>query len=342
MIRGKERGAVNLIVVVLMLLVVGAGIVLAAGMVSTSVGDAVLEDDSTAALYLAESGLEAAVGNYNASGTCSNVGVGTAANVTFGRGTYTIQSAAVVSGLCRVVVSGAIGNVVRTIQADVAPTTTVGFDRVTQDTDNNNATLTHTTAGTNRLLLVLLARRTATSPPALNTVTYAGIPLQLAGVRLRTVGGANVRTEIWFLPNPALGANTLQIQNANRMVIHAGSFTGVDQTNPLRTALTTCSDGNSNTAQVDIDLTGGRNGSWVVDSVAVEPGATLAPAAGQVGISAESTGGGGGHITGGASYRIVPTAGAISMEWTFASRDWAQCGVVVQPALGGIVNWTEL
>lgn len=341
MIRGKEksRGAVNLIVVVLMLLVVGAGIALAASMVSTSVGDAVLEDDSTAALYLAESGLEAAVGNFNASGTCSNVGVGTAANVAFGRGTYTIQSAVVSGALCRIVVLGAIGNVVRTIQADVAFRTTVAFSSVTQDTDNNNAALTHSTAGTNRLLVVLLGRRTTTSMPAANSVTYAGVPLQLAGVRLRTAGGANVRTEIWFLANPALGANTLQILNADRMVIHAASFTGVDQVTPLMAAAP-CNDNAGTTARVDITTV--RDGSWLVDSVTIPAGSALTAAAGQVGISTETTGGGGAHVAGGASYRIVPTAGNAFMQWTFTSRGWAHCGAAVQPWQARIVNWTEL
>jgi len=339
MIRGKERGAVNLIVVVLMLLVVGAGIALAASMVTTSVGDAVLEDDSTAALYLAESGLEAAVGNYNASGTCSNVGVGTAANVAFGRGTYTIQSAAAVGGLCRIVVVGAIGDVVRTIQADVSPRTALAFNTVSQGTDNNDVSLAHSTAGTNRLLLVLVARRINTSPPAANSVTYAGVPLQLAAVRLRTVGGANVRSEIWYRANPALGANTVQIQNSSRIVVHAASFTGVDQASPLSLAATTCNDGNSNTAQ--INMTTERNNSWLVDSVATEPGGGLSFAFGQLGISAQ-TGGGGGHVAGGASYRIVPTAGPSFMRWTFSSRDWAQCGVAIQPSQGRIVNWTEL
>lgn len=341
MMRGRKQsgGAVNLIVVVLMLMVVGAGIALAASMVSTSIGDAVLEDDSTAALYLAESGVEAAVANYSASGACTNVGVGVTANVAFGRGTYTIQSATTAGALCRIVVLGAIGNVVRTIQADVSPRTTVGFDRVSQDTDNNNVALTHSTAGTDRLLLVLVARRISTSPPADNSVTYAGVPLELAAVRLRTVGGANVRSEIWFLPNPALGANTLQIQNANRIVVHAASFTGVDQASPLAVSATTCNDGNSGTAQ--INMTTVRNNSWLIDSVATEPGGGLSFAFGQLGISTQSAGGPN-AVAGGASYRIVATAGASFMRWTFSTRDWAHCGIAVQPYQSRIVNWTEL
>lgn len=341
MMRGKnQRGAVNLIVVVLMLLVVGAGIALAASMVTTSVGDAVLEDDSGAALYLAESGLEAAVGNYNATGTCSNAGVGTVANVAFGRGAYTIQSAAVVGALCRIVVLGAIGNVVRTIQADVAPSTTVGINLpTTQATSNNNVAVAHSSTGTDRLLLVAIARRTSTPLPAAGSVTYNRVALQLAAVRLRTASGANVRSEIWVLPNPPLGSYSLQVQSSDRLVVHAGTFTGVDQVIPIPAAATACNDGASNTARVDITTV--RRGSWLVDSLATQPAGRVTAALGQAGASAQSPGGPNG-VLGGASFRVVPVTGASFMEWTFSSRGWAHCGVVVQPTQGGIVNWTEL
>lgn len=339
MMRGKQRGAVNLIVVVLMLLVVGAGLALAASMVTTSVGDAVLEDDSTVALYIAESGLEAAVGNFNASRTCTNTGVGVVAGVSFGRGTYSIQSATVVGTLCQIVVSGAIGSVVRTIQADVALGSAIGLSSITQRRGNGNLSVAHATAGSDRLLVVLLALRTNTAP--VSGVTYAGVPLTLADARLRTAGGANVRSEVWFLPNPAAGTNTLDVQNSGgRIVLHAASLTGVDQASPLAASATTCNDGNSNAARLDITTI--RSGSWLVDSLATEPGGGLTPAAGQVGTSLQSGGAPAVRVAGGASYRIVPTAGASFMEWTFSSRGWAHCGVAVQPAQGGIVNWAEL
>lgn len=334
----SARGAVNFIVVVVLLTVVGAGLALGASMVTSSVTDSGVEDDSVAALYLAESGMEAAVANFGASNACTAAGVGAAAGVNFGRGTYTIQGATPAGALCRIVTIGAIGNVRRTIQADVAPGTAVGFSSVSQRTGNNNVSITHSTAGTNRLLLVLVARRTNTSPPAANSVTYAGVSLQLAGVRLRAVGGANVRSEIWFLANPALGANTLQIQNSNRIVVHAASFTGVDQASPLAPGAV-CNDGNSGAAQ--INMTTVRNASWLVDSVATEPGGGLTPAPGQLGVSTQSAGGPN-AVRGGASYRVVPTAGASFMRWTFSGRDWAHCGAGVQPWQARIVSWTEL
>lgn len=330
------RGAVNLIVVVVLLTVVGAGLALAANMLVSSVGDSVAEDDSVAALYLAESGLEAAVANFGASNACTAAGVGAGGAVPFGRGTYTIETAAPNGALCRLVALGAIGNISRRIQAEVA---SIAFNAYTTNTNDGTFTVPHTTAGTDRLLLVTLAFRGNNVDTTGVTVTYNGVPLTYAkGTTIEPL-----RTELWYLVNPPIGAGTITVTLDARLntIAHAISLTGVDQTNPLDpvAAATACNDGTSRTASVS--LTTGRAGSWVVDALAVPMPVTATPGAGQTGWTDQITGTNN-NVLGGISYKPVPLAGSASLSWGLnRRRKWVDCGVTVQRS-ANIVTWTEL
>lgn len=348
----SARGAVNLIVVVVLLTIIGVGLTLGSRMVASSVGDSTAEDSSVAALYLAESGMEAAVANLGASNACTPAGVGVAGAVNFGRGTYTIQSATAAAPLCQIVVVGAIGNVRRTIQAGVAfGGGTIAFDANTSFADfANTFTWTHTTTGANPVLIVTMALRTnaATSPVA--RVTYNGVGLTPSRQSVHTTAAAALRSEVWTLTNPAVGANAVLVELTNattlRGVFHAVSLTGAAQPNAIDTTAgsSACVNNRSDTPAGVILITS-QNGSWILDSLAMMPGATATPSLpGQVGWTAR-TGGGGGHIRGGASYRPIPTAGLTGLGWTLsaAAGEWVDCGITVRP--GGatrIVTWAEI
>ena len=110
----RERGAVTMIVVLVLLTVVAASMLILSGMVQSSVNDSVLEDDSIAALFLAESGLESATRAYATSETCTAAGVG-AGTYAFGRGTFTTAAVSGAGTACTLQSTGVIGNVTRVI-----------------------------------------------------------------------------------------------------------------------------------------------------------------------------------------------------------------------------------
>src|SRR5438105_8885479 len=89
--RFAQRGAVTLIAVILMITVITFAALTAGLYVNSNMSDTLQQDDSVAALFLAESGLEAGVKNYAVSGTCDNTNVGaTGATPSLGRGTFEI------------------------------------------------------------------------------------------------------------------------------------------------------------------------------------------------------------------------------------------------------------
>ena len=118
----RQRGAAALIATVFLLLVMavlgGIGLRLS----STDIRDTALQNDSIAALFLAESGLERAMQRLNAGTTCAALTPD--AVVTLGRGDFQIKTAITVSGLCRVSVQGRVllagsMSAQRTVEADI-------------------------------------------------------------------------------------------------------------------------------------------------------------------------------------------------------------------------------
>lgn len=97
----------------------------------------------------------------------------------------------------------------------------------------NSLTVAHTTAGTNRLMLVGI-----TIDPhgdAINSVTYDGVALTRAGQVYDAATHASV--EIWYLVAPNTGTHDVVIDisgtSYNGMDAGVMTFTGVDQANPL-------------------------------------------------------------------------------------------------------------
>ena len=106
-------------------------------------------------------------------------------------------------------------------------------------TTGGNFAITHTTAGTNRILVVGVAMNITNNAAAkVATITYAGLPLTF--VSAKNDAGNTRRVEIWFRLQPALGSNTIQVTlnafGAGTIGATAGgvTFTGADQTDPVR------------------------------------------------------------------------------------------------------------
>jgi hypothetical protein len=104
----------------------------------------------------------------------------------------------------------------------------------TGTTSGSSMSITHTTSGSDRLMLVGVSINND-NYETVTSVTYNGIPLTFLGSAARS---DDARVEIWRLLNPPAGAHTVQIAfsaNLKRYAV-AGvlTFTGVDQSDPLR------------------------------------------------------------------------------------------------------------
>ena len=127
----------------------------------------------------------------------------------------------------------------------------VAVDSASSGSTNGQISLTvaHTTAGTNRLMLVSIA--TDPKGESVSTVTYNGVDLTLVGFLEST---SESRVEIWGLLAPDLGTHDVVVTLTNTkysgLVAGVMTFTGVNQTTPL--ANFTTNSGNSALASVTI------------------------------------------------------------------------------------------
>ena len=124
--------------------------------------------------------------------------------------------------------------------AQVAVNSTTSGSAILAGTGNPTLTVAHTTAGTNRLMLVGVSINITNAPTAgVVGVTWNGTPLSFVGAHNDT--GSTRRVEMWYLLAPVTGTSnvvvTVNIPAAVQEGVVAGvtTFTGVDQTVPLGT-----------------------------------------------------------------------------------------------------------
>ena len=158
------------------------------------------------------------------------------------------------------------------VQDDWSHTLAIATDNVsTGTTVSTSLTISHTTDGTNRLMLVgvsLVGMTTGPSgDPQVNSMTYNGANLAFVGTQINLAGDAVV--EIWQLVAPDTGTHDLDINfGGNRyQEATAGvmSFTGVDQTTPLGSFFS--ANGNSSNPTVTL---GSASGELVFDVVSTK------------------------------------------------------------------------
>jgi hypothetical protein len=96
---------------------------------------------------------------------------------------------------------------------------------------------THTTAGTNRLLVIGVSMNiTGNTGATVSGITYNAVVLTRAG--FHNDAGNTRRVEMWYLVNPPTGTNLAGVVTLNLpggtgtvgVVVGATTFTGVDQT----------------------------------------------------------------------------------------------------------------
>jgi len=182
---------------------------------------------------------------------------------------------------------------------------------------DSTASWSHTTAGTNKYLVVGLAWG---DDVLVSSVSYGGIGMSSIGAAQYSSSG---KLQLFGLVNPASGANTVAVTWSGATLHNVGSvsFTCVHQTTPTGTFASAT--GNGLTATVDV---ASAAGDIVVDVLAWG-----APSDADVGANqtVRWSGGDGSSST-------EPATGAtttMSWSWTwFENRNWAVGGVAVKPA----------
>src|SRR2546427_2189696 len=114
--------------------------------------------------------------------------------------------------------------------------------------------------GSNRVLIVVVEANNAGA----STVTYNGGPSMTKAI----AHFANNDAEIWYQTNPASGSHNIVVTMAGStsIVVGAYSFFGVDQVNPIPTALGTNNISVSNPA---ISITTKYANNWAIDSATI-------------------------------------------------------------------------
>ncbi|MBN1421611.1 MAG: DUF2341 domain-containing protein [Planctomycetes bacterium] len=193
--------------------------------------------------------------------------------------------------------------------------------------DSTGLTWSHTTSGSERLLIVGVSIQNASSQ-TVSSVTYAGTNLTQAGA---ATNGTAVRSEIWYLVAPATGANDIVVtlSAAAQFAAGAASFTGVHQTSPLGTFASATGTGTAPSANVS-----SAGYELVIDTLAQRnSGSTSTIGAGQVGMWNRLTG----DATADDNVRSCGSteegAASVTMSWTIsASRAWAIGAVPIKPS----------
>lgn len=184
---------------------------------------------------------------------------------------------------------------------------------------STSVTISHTVAGSDRLLVVGASMwQTVYNTGNVTGITYNGDALTLGPdvtVQALTYG---LRSQIWYLVAPDTGTNNLVLTitgTTELLALRTGtlSLTGASQSSPLDTSATNT--GTSNT--LSSSVTTGFNGEYIVDCVANFSGNDITKDATQTVISDFTSVG----TSGGSSYFAQTSAGAKTMQWTSPGSD---------------------
>jgi hypothetical protein len=203
----------------------------------------------------------------------------------------------------------------------------VAVDATSTVTGNNQPSLTvsHTTSGTNRLMLVSFA--TDPSGTAVTSVTYNGANLSFVGAEEPT--GAHTRIELWAMPAPSTGTFNVVIttngSSYNGATVGVTTLTGVDQSTPL-VNFTTAS-GSSSAAAVTV---ASQIGDVAYAAIHSHNGVSMTPGGGQTElfdvVNDQSNGGA----------TVAAGAASVTNTWTVNNDDWSAAAVSVRAAAAAV------
>ena len=200
----------------------------------------------------------------------------------------------------------------------------VAVDSASSGSTNGQISLTvsHTTAGTNRLMLVSIA--TDPKGESVSTVTYNGVNLFLVGF-LESKSNAESRVEIWALLAPDLGTHDVVVTMSNTkysgLVAGVMTFTGVNQTTPLANFVG--NSGNSTTASATV---GSKTDDLVFAAVHSRNGITAVAGSGQTEYWDLTTG------ATNSSGTTAAGATSVTNTWAVNNDNWTAAAISVLAA----------
>ncbi len=210
------------------------------------------------------------------------------------------------------------------VQRDWFGLMSIGVDATTTATATSDISISHTTSGTDRVMLVGVSIASG-SADTVTSMTYNGASLTRVG--FQNAPASNTRVEIWSLVAPDAGTYNLDVYfsgNPDGATIGIMTFTGVDQATALGIFASDAGNGATNGSATVNSAAGER----VFAAVVVEAGdQDLAPDGSQTedwDLIAGQANGGGSTVAGAASVNT-------SWSWS-ASANWAIAGVSLKPA----------
>jgi len=221
------------------------------------------------------------------------------------------------------------------VQYRESATGSIGYDTATSTQGSASSfTWSHTTTGSNRLLVVGVAIRD-TGNPTVSSITYGGVGLTF--IRADTLLGS-VRSELWYLVGPASGSNNIVVtlSSSANAAMGAVSLTGVEQSSPLDAH----NGGTGTSTAPSTTVTTVSDNAWVIDNVAFRSTGTNAPTATAGSGQTERWSA---YYDGSAMQQNVRSkgstegpkspAGSVVMDWSLsASVDWAISAAAFKPA----------
>jgi uncharacterized repeat protein (TIGR01451 family) len=219
----------------------------------------------------------------------------------------------------------------------------VAFDAATSasqelTTTSNTLTFAHTSTGTNLLLVVGVSMNiTANTAATVSSVTYNGSSLTFEGAHNDSTAAR--RTEIWFLKAPTAGSHNVVVTvntggsvlfpNTIGTVAGAATFTGADQTTPIRSYASNDSNGTTG-ANAWVNVPSGPD-DYVLDTLAINSNRTAASTSTQqVAEWATASTGGIRDVYGFGSVRAGSASVAMS-ETLSGNATWSVSAVSIQP-----------
>jgi hypothetical protein len=198
----------------------------------------------------------------------------------------------------------------------------VGVDATSSGRFSGDISQSHTTGtGQNRLMLVGISVSNWPNTPSVSSATYGGQALTLVGSRF--VDGEGVL--IYSLKNPTSGAHNVVIDYSSNpsygSVVGVMTFSGVDQTNPLRAFASATGTGSSASVSVS-----SASGELVFDTLMNSYDKAISPGASQTQRWNNQ-----GEPTAGGSTKAGAASVTMSWSWSF-SNPWVIGAVSIKPA----------
>lgn len=205
---------------------------------------------------------------------------------------------------------------------------------------SNLTTAAFTIAGANRVLIVAVLSGAGT-PLAPNAVKWGGS----GGTSLTQIGStvdinANCKLSLWQLVAPATGSNTVYVSWASAQdetAIVAASYTGVDQSTPVRTPVSatgtdefTAVTVTSVAADYVVDGVGFIDSNGAAMTMVVDAGQTSHGEVEGANLSYEGLG----------TSHEVAAGTSTTMNWTLSQNGaaWGQIAVALVPSTGGAAS----